>query len=52
VESDLGGKLDMTFARDGLHCIACIPMNALIGPPIVPEESETESAGSGRLAAR
>jgi two-component sensor histidine kinase len=39
IESDLGGKLDITFARDGLRCIVCIPMNAL-APSIVPERDE------------
>lgn len=48
IESDLGGKLDMTFARDGLHCIICIPMNALVGPPIVPRDNEVEPAEAGR----
>jgi two-component sensor histidine kinase len=48
VESDLGGRLDMTFARDGLHCIICIPMTALLGPSIVPQEDETETAGMPR----
>jgi len=48
IESDLGGKLDMTFTRDGLHCIICIPMNALVGPPIVPEKEEAETVGTAR----
>jgi two-component sensor histidine kinase len=47
IEGDLGGKLDMTFTRDGLHCIICIPMNALVGPPIVPRDHEVETAGTG-----
>ncbi len=47
VESDLGGKLDITFAREGLHCIICIPMSALVGPPIVPHDAP-EPAAAGR----
>ena len=48
IESDLGGKLDMIFTREGLDCIICVPMNALVGPPIVPRDNEVEAAGAGR----
>lgn len=48
VERDLGGKLDMTFARDGLHCIICIPTTALMGPSIIPQDDEIETAGTAR----
>lgn len=48
IESDLGGRLDITFARDGLRCIVCVPMNALVAPLIVSERDEAEAAGAGR----
>jgi len=48
VETDLGGKLDVNLARDGLHCIVCIPTSALTGPSIVPQDDEVEAAGAAR----
>ena len=48
IEHDLGGRLDMIFARDGLLVIACIPMTALMGPSIVPQSDPLEAAGPER----
>jgi two-component sensor histidine kinase len=48
IEGDLGGKLDMIFARDGVHCIICIPMSGLMGPSIVPQDADVEAAGAER----
>lgn len=48
IEGDLGGKLDVTLAREGLHCIICVPMSALLGPPIVPQDEIPEPAIPGR----
>ena len=48
VESDFGGKLDMIFSRDGLHCIVCIPLNSLMVPTIVPHDNENEAAAARR----
>jgi len=48
IEGDLGGRLDLMFARDGLLVIACIPMSALMGPSIVPQSDSFEAAGAGR----
>jgi two-component sensor histidine kinase len=44
IERDLGGRLDTIFSRDGLLMIACIPMTALMGPSIVPQGNEVETA--------
>jgi two-component sensor histidine kinase len=44
IERDLAGKLDTIYSRDGLLVIACIPMTALMGPSIVPQGDEVETA--------
>ena len=48
IEHDLGGRLDLIFARDGLLVIACIPMTALMGPSIVSQGDPFEAAGTER----
>ena len=42
------GRLDMIFGRDGLLVIACIPMSALMGPSIVPQDDRFEPADTER----
>jgi two-component sensor histidine kinase len=48
IERDLGGRLDLMSARDGLLMIACIPMSALMEPSIVPQGDPFEAAGTER----
>ena len=48
IERDLGGRLDLMSARDGLLVIACIPMSALMEPSIVPQGDPVEAAGTER----
>jgi two-component sensor histidine kinase len=48
IEGDLGGRLDLMSARDGLLMIACIPMSALMEPSIVPQGDPFEAAGTER----
>jgi two-component sensor histidine kinase len=48
IEGDLGGRLDLMSARDGLLMIACIPMSALMEPSIVPQGDPVEAAGTER----
>jgi two-component sensor histidine kinase len=47
VETDLGGKLDMIFARDGLLCIICVPAAGLIGPAAAAQPHDLEPATAG-----
>jgi hypothetical protein len=48
IEGDLGGRLDLMSARDGLLMIACIPMSALMEPSIVPQGAPVDAAGTER----
>ena len=46
VEGDCGGRLDTFYTRDGLHCIICIPMDAVVDPSIVPRGDDAKPVKS------